>query len=448
MFNRPQPTNLADQAFLRWLKEDDERQQADYRLYRDYYNGRHNVPLSQRQQDYLERNGVDFRFNFLKLPINVMVQRLNVVGFDAPPPYGGKDGRFWEWWNANRMDASQRAVHRATAVDGDSYALVEWDAEGNRPRIYHERAYDGSEGVKVTYATSGRRGIAFASKRWREVDPATGKTWKRLNIYTPTEIYKYRSGSESEYGWLAYQEDTDPSWPLAWPVGVVPVVHFRHDDDGTEWGMSELDDLIPVQNALNKSVLDLLEGADKTAYQIVTLTGGKAESNMQVAPRQILYHPSPEATWGSIEAGDIEKLIRLKNDFITTLAQMAQVPLSYFQVTGQVASADTQKADDTGLVSKVESESIPAGNSWEDVMWLCHAMEREFGSGNRPIDYISTQWGSFERVDKLATKKTQAEIVATLTSAGAALQGAVKVAGYTDEEQEYLIRGDWVEGEL
>ena len=31
--------NLADQAFLAWLKQDDERQQADYRLYRNYYNG-------------------------------------------------------------------------------------------------------------------------------------------------------------------------------------------------------------------------------------------------------------------------------------------------------------------------------------------------------------------------------------------------------------------------
>jgi hypothetical protein len=339
----------------------------------------------------------------------------------------------------------QRNIHRATAIDGDSYALVEWDAEADRPRIHHERAYDGSEGVKVTYATSGRRDIAFASKRWRETDPETGKTWKRLNIYTPNEIYKYRSGSEGEYGWMPHQEEADPSWPLAWPVGIVPVVHFRHDDDGSEWGISELDDLIPVQNALNKSVLDLLEGADKTAYQVITLSGGKADG-IEVAPRQILYHPSPDATWGSIDAGDIEKLIRLKNDFIVSMAQMAQVPLSYFQITGQIASAETQRADDTGLVSKVESEAVSLGNSWEDVMWLCHAMEREFGTGNRPLDHISTQWASFERVDKLATELKRSEIVRELTSAGASIEGAVKVAGYTEEEQETLLRGDWVDG--
>jgi hypothetical protein len=165
------------------------------------------------------------------------------------------------------MDATQRAIHRATAIDGDSYALIEWDAEADRPRIHHERAYDGSEGVKVTYATSGRREIAFASKRWRQVEPMTGKTWKRLNIYTPTEIYKYRTGSDSDYGWAAYQDEADGVWPLPWSVGRVPVVPFRYDDDGGEWGLSELDGLIPLQNALNKAWLDLIAAAASDLLQ-------------------------------------------------------------------------------------------------------------------------------------------------------------------------------------
>jgi len=88
------------------------------------------------------------------------------------------------------------------------------------------------------------------------------QTWRRLNIYTPTEIYKYRPAAdgEGEYGWAAYREDADPTWPLDWPVGVVPIVPFRNDDDGGNWGRSEIDDLIPVQNALNKAVIDLMEG--------------------------------------------------------------------------------------------------------------------------------------------------------------------------------------------
>lgn len=438
--------NLAEQAFLRWLKADDAAQQADYRLYRDYYNGVHNVPLSERQEDYLQRNGVLFRFNFLQLPVKVLAQRLKVSGFDAPDPYGGKDGLLWQWWNANRGDALQMAAHRATMVDGDGYVLVEWDQDAERPRFFYEPAYDGSEGVKVTYATSGRREMAFASKRWREVDPQNGRTWRRLNVYTPDAVYKYRTAADTDYGWAAYQEDGDASWPLEWPVGMIPVVPFRYDDDGGNWGRSELEDLISVQNALNKAVVDLLEGSDKTAFQLITLTGGEA-GGLKVNPRQILYHKSADSSWGSIPAGDINKLIDLKNDFIVTLAQMSQVPLSYFQVTGQVASAETQKADDTGLVAKAEDTATSYGNSWEDVMRMGLRLDNAFGGASHDLAMdISTQWASFERIDKLATERVRAEIVQTLTAAGATLEGAARVAGYTDEATEALMYTDMVDG--
>ena len=79
-------------------------------------------------------------------------------------------------------------------------------------------------------------------------------------------------------------------------------------------------------------------------------------------------------------------------------------------------------------------------------MWLAHAMEREFGSGHVAIDHISTQWAAFDRVDKMATNLSRAQIVTELTSAGASLGGALKVAGYSEEDQESLIRGDMVDG--
>jgi hypothetical protein len=436
--------NLADQAWLRWLKQDDLTQQADYRLYRRYYDGLHNVPLTPRQADYLERNGVRFRFNFLQLPVRVLMQRLTVVGFDAPEPLGGKDGLLWQWWNHNRMDALHKVVEKATAVDGDSYVLVEWDDDKNEPRFYHEKAYDGEEGVKATYTSSARREIAFASKRWRETDPATGKTWRRLNIYTPAEIYKYRTDAESEYGWAAYAPEGE-EWPLPWPLGVVPIVHFRHDDDGGNWGRSELEDLLAPQNALNKAVVDLLEGSDKTAHQIITLTGGKAGS-LTVNPGQVLFHERPEANWSYIPAGDIEKLIRLKNDFIVTIAQLGQVPLSYFQVTGQVASAETQQADDTGLVAKAEDMAVSYGNAWEDVMGVALRLSNEFAGTSYPTDGLSTLWGAFDRIDKMGQALKRAEIVTALVNAGATLEGAAIEAGYGEESVSLLLRGDTVEG--
>jgi len=456
--NASKPLNLAEQSWLNWLRLDDERQQADYQTYREYFNGNHNVPLTTRQEEYLGMSGIEFRFNFLKLPIKVLDQRLTVVGFDGADGIGGEDGILSTWWAVNRMDGKQAGLHQSTAVDGDTYALVEWDVEKNVPIITHERAYDGSasdasgDGVKVTYSDSSRRNIAFASKRWREVDPASGTTWRRLNIYAPEAIYKFRS-STTATSWSPFIEEKDADlWPLPWvdpnsghPLGV-PVVHFRHNDNGSNWGLSELDDLIPIQQALNKAVIDLIEGADKTAHQLITLSGGKA-STIKINPRQVLYHSSPDASWGNIPAGDIEKLIRLKNDFIATIAQISQTPLSYFQITGQVARAETQKTNDTGLVAKAQETAVSYGNSWEDVMYIALRLSNAFGGTNYDMsNSISALWDSFVKIDTLEDDLKRSEIVMNLTNAGATLEGATQAAGYSESLQNQLMMTDQVDG--
>lgn len=402
-----QALNPAEAAWLDWLRQDDEAKQADYQTYREYFNGIHNVPLTDRQKQYLGLRGVDFRFNFLRLPVKTMTQRLNVVGFESPDKaLVGSEGVLWQWWQANRMDAVQRGTHQATAVDGDTYVLVEWDAEKQRPKFSHVPAYDGKEGMKVVYSDANRRVPAFASYRWRYTDPATGNTRRHLNVYTADATYKFKSHSTD--AWTRRIDDEDMGiWPLPWADGV-PVFHNRHDDDGSNWGRSELEDTIPIQQALNKAVIDLIEGADKTAYQLITLTGGKA-SNVKVDPRQVLSHQDPAANWGYIPAGDIHRLIDMKNDFIVSIAQTSQVPLSYFQVTGQVASAETQQADDTGLVSKVEDNAVAYGNFWEDVMSMAVKLSNRFAGTSYNPEMISTKWASFERVDKQASERTQAE---------------------------------------
>jgi len=46
----------------------------------------------------------------------------------------------------------------------------------------------------------------------------------------------------------------------------VPVVHFRNNDQGYDYGASELSSVIPLQNALNKTIIDLLASADTSAF--------------------------------------------------------------------------------------------------------------------------------------------------------------------------------------
>jgi hypothetical protein len=238
---------------------------------REWYDGDHKVPLTDRQREYLGLNaGFPWSMNYLRLPVELCVERLTVTGFDGPDGIGGDDGLLDEWWTSNRMDALQSQVHRATARDGDTYVLVEWDADGGRPRLSHEPAYDGDEGMKVHYLSNLRREMTMASKVWTESrfnDRGQLQTTRRLNLYLPDRLERY---IERGHGWEAFEEPGYP-WPIPNPIGRIPVVHFRWRDDGGNWGESEIEPLVPLQMALNKSVLDLLEAADKTGAALLTL---------------------------------------------------------------------------------------------------------------------------------------------------------------------------------
>lgn len=446
--NGNSPVNPARLAFLAWLAADYQAQQRHYTRLRAWYNGEHDVPLTERQKQYLAVDP-DFSFtvNYLCLPVDLCIERLTVKGFDGPPGIGGKDGLLAQWWTANRMDGIQKQVHRAAAVDGDTYILVEWSNERQMPVFWHEQAYDGVEGVKVHYVSNQRRVITFASKIWQEtrIDPRGEiDTTRRLNIYTDNEIQRY---IESGRGWLPYEADGVPAVESL-PIGIVPIVPFRWSDDGGNWGRSELEPLIPIQQLINKSILDEAEVGDTTAFQRLIFTGVRAPSDdeeLSMTAGGALYLPSVDAGVTVIAPGDIRQLSAQVDAHIARLAQVSHIPLQYFQSTGQIASAATQAADDSQLIAKVSSEAVSLGNAWEDVMRIALRLNAVYGDGPAVPDdvAIETQWSDFDRVDPLSVEERRASILATLVNAGVSLPGALERLGYPEEDRAVMLRGDF-----
>ena len=74
-----------------------------------------------------------------------------------------------------------------------------------------------------------------------------------------------------------------------------------------------------------------------------------------------------------------------------------------------------------------------------------------YGTGTpqlKPGETVVVQWGEFNRVDPLLTESRRAAIVQSYTAAGMPLEGIVTLRslGFTQEEQEQLVRGDYVTG--
>lgn len=462
MLNRIMPTvspsrngtpNPAYMAYLSWLANEDTERSGKVKEYRDYYEGNHKTQLTARMRAFLQiGTNSEFTGNYCPIVVDALAERLKVAGFDAGDQGGTfgdneEAGIFIDWWNRNRGDALQIDVHNAAVREGDTYVIVEWDNEGEYPCWSHEMAYDGSEGVKVHYSKDKRNKIAFATKRWRVADPHGGmNSTMRLNVYTDDAIYKYASkGGTNASDWAPYEVEGE-DWPLRWvgsdglPLGV-PVVHFKNNPKGYNDGISEMDKVIPLQNALNKSLIDLIATADVAAFRMFTMTGDDP-TGITIAPGSFIYAENPDATIDVIDGMDMRPMIAVVDSFVTRIAQVSRTPLSYFQASAQIASDDTQRANDSGLVSKAQDRAVSFGNAWEDVLEISRRLHNTFGEGQLDDEPISCLWEDFEIIDKMARRVEQSTVIGNLVAAGASLYAAARAAGMSEADALALYQTD------
>ena len=407
LFTSVQPA--VQSSFLSWLTNVEAEREENYRAYREYYDGDHDTMLTDRQRYYLSlKTGVDFRANYCPIVVDALAERLVVSGLECE----GQAELLWSWWIGARLDGVQQVLHTAAVRDGDAYLIVEWNEAKQQPVFYFEPAATDGEGVKVVYDEA-TNAPALAVKRWRIRNGAGAGYMRRMNVYHPDRVEKYVSNDKVSGGmWQRWEEDDQP-WPLPWadrdggPLGL-PVVHFRNKDQGYNYGQSELKDVVPLQNALNKTVIDLLAAADTTAFRIYWMVGDDP-SDISVAPGSWVYSPRPAAgpdatAMGYFPGEDLANLINLKDSFAIEIARVSRTPVSFFQVTGARPAEGTLKQEEAGLVGRAHARQISFGNSWEDAFYLARRLWNAFGPGPEldESEPISCQWQDAElRNDKV-----------------------------------------------
>jgi len=419
---QPEGIDVVQLSYLAWLESQENTRFDKYAMFRDYYEGEHDTALTKRTRKYLELSSEqEFSFNFCPIIVDALAEKLKIANFDCGTDKTLSD-QVAEWWKFNRMDAQQGVVHTSAVRDGDTYILVEWDNESGMPLLTHEKAYDSvsQQGMHIIYSDERRMLPVVAVKRWTITSGVNIKT-RRTNFYYPNRIEKY-SDEGTGNTWQHYVEEGE-EWPIPWtdtgriggkPLGI-PAVHFRNKDQGYSYGESELEDVIPLANASNKVFIDLLGAADSTGFQMYTASGYDG-SGRTVAPGVFLWSENPETKFGVLPPASLAALIELHDKITADAAKLTRTPLSFFQLTGQVAAAGTLKEQRAGLISKALDRQTTFGNSWEDAIAIARRLHNVWGTGKLDeATRVSTVWVDDEKPDP----KALADEVAAATQAGA-----------------------------
>jgi hypothetical protein len=417
--------NLAQLAFLKWQAQEELARQEEIVDARMYYEGAQVSQTTARIRALLgltSGDDVRLKLNVIRTIITAVTERLSVKAITAtvPTEQTGDDeagstqaDAVREWaenlWDANRLDIQQDEVHTDAVNDGESFVIVDY-REGFGARIIpHPRYTDTLAGTSIDVDDDNPRATAAgdgfgcklfyenddpaqqvirASKRWRE-ELGAGKSRMRLTEYYPDRIEKYDVSSGKP---IEYRDEGDTTWPLPWvgadglPLGV-PVFGFDepakrpHAIDA--WG---------VQDAINQAVIDLMAGNRIAAFRIFKIFGfnlttdnkppASDRSNwVAIEPGGIYGAPGKtpaEASLDPIDGMSPEAFLKTLDTLIMKAASTTDTPLSRFQVSGQVAGADTQKEYKESLIKKVEKRQRRFGRGWSDALAMAYKLQRVY----------------------------------------------------------------------
>lgn len=333
-----------------------------------YYAGRQ--PLAFLAPEAKEALGNRFgamNTNLCRLAVTSLAERLRVTGFTLD---GEPAPEVWQAWLAQNLDELAGIAHREALTLGRSFITVWADEHGN-PRVSVESAHQ----MAVTRDPATRE-VTAAVKRWTSGDTA------HAVLYQPGEITLYTAKSHGDpaaipaHGWTS----TDV---LANPLGIVPVVPMVNadrllDDDG----VSELDDLAPLVDGLNKSLADLMVASEYFARPRRWATGVEPvedEDGNVVNPfpdgHRMMLSESAETKFGQLDAADLGSYEAGVRVLLGQIMAVSALPAHYVGILqNNPSSADALRAAEASLAARAEARQRTFGRAWEQVVALMVAV--------------------------------------------------------------------------
>lgn len=427
-----------------WALEELARRRPTYRTAWDYYEGRH--PLAFATERFRNAFGTLFEAfaeNLCRKVVNTMVDRVEIVGWADP---GGQRQQAADslWTSGMGMARFAGDVHLEAAVAGDGYLIV-WPApDGSGPVLYPQRA----EHMAVRYSSAVPGRIDMAAKAWLETarDDAGRKVQRtRLTLYYADRIERYATRGSRGAGIAVTPrsfepyaaEDGGPVVRHEW--GVVPVFHFPNDAGVGKPGRSELMDVAPLQDALNKTGLDALVGSEYHGLPQRWATGIELPvdpvTGKPIPPKpgadHLWVYADPNAKFGQLEGVDLEQLLAMANSYRRSIALLSDTPVHRLLVeSSEWPSGRALRASEGPLVAKVRDRTDAWGPTWGAAMGLAMRMGAELL--DRPLVPL---WRDAHAAD-VDGDLERAEAKARL---GVPQQVLWRELGYTEEEVAAMV---------
>jgi hypothetical protein len=362
-------------------------------LMRQYCEGDHPYALlSDKAREAFKRLLKQARSNYVGLVADATSERIQVDGFRLGEAKSG-DPEAWRIWQANNLDADSDLLVAEAVRVGRSFALVAPNpADAATPIVTAE---DATQAI-VAYRPGSRRERAAGLKTW--VDDWTGQLM--ATVYLPGGLFKFeapapREGVTGKPRWER-RRVAGEDWPAPNRLGAVPLVELQNRPDLLGEAHSEIEDVLDIQDRINKTLIDRLMAQEYSAFRQRWATGyelpedeqGQPIEPFKAAVDRLWVAEDPQVKFGEFSATDLTPYLKAVEADVQHMAARTRTPAQY--LLGQLSNVngETLKATESGLVSKVRQRQRPLGEGMEEIVRLY----LKAAGDDRDLSRIETIW--------------------------------------------------------
>lgn len=453
-------TNNEIRTVRKCLAKLDAKQTAIQR-YENYYSGNHpfNFASAKFRSTFGERLR-NMRDNLCKTVVKAPADRLEVIGFGSDKS-SAVYNTSWEIWKRSQMPQMSKRVHRDAFKTGNGFVVVWFGADGKAAIVKQD-----PRNCAVFYNPETNR-VEIGAKIWRGIDD-----FIYLTVYYPDRIEKYISkrtykenGNTFPKTIQAFARRTvgagvdvdgkpiNEPWPVPNNFNRCPMFHFGLES-------SILDDVIPLNDALNKSIADLLVSSEANSLRQRWSAGISYETDEETGDQIIPFKPTSqwattadsEAKFGAFPDATLADFLNTIKDFRSEIASVAGIPHYYFEMTtGDFPSGEALTKAESRFTSTIEDAQGDFGEPWAGVMELAllidgHSIDDDKTPADSAQDdvaagesktgsQIETQWkpaapmSENEKWDLAQKKKT----------VGLSIQRILSELGYSDADIKKIM---------
>jgi hypothetical protein len=314
-----------------------------------------------------------------------------------------------------------------TLKAGETYLIAWLDEDGeiecyiNDPRMCH---------IEYDSERPNRKKRAY---KWWDADDG----YRHIKMYTAERISEYRTHIRHDVGVVEQRfEKVDE---FANPFGVIPVFHLCTN---YRYPLSEMKYVIPIQDAVNLLILNMLATSEGAAFPMkYVISNAQGLENLTSGPNQVWHIPagdgmSQQTDVGQFAAADLSNFLAPIEQAINAISSISRTPYHlFYRAGGSMPSGEALKTAERPLVAKCENYILRFTPTYRRLVQFLLLLK------GRQTSDIRVQWKRLETQQPLQEaqqEKTTVEAKILKRDAGVSQRQVLRELGYTEEQIEAM----------